>query len=363
MGRPMSSIVPRSLSAIVLVAMVAMASVVYRSPQSVAGLEVRFDLPIDPPLGPRPVPVFAETDDGKMVMYGEALRTGEGLVVRPQAPGRQSVTGMRDVMVIDTDLRVLWMLAGDPARDLIRRTFEATTVRIADRVTELLESQAFRSDFRPVLGALFADAADRSWANPAVQTALADLVASLGPELRERFASDIRRMLVRETESAVARFVERQTRAVLELFVDVDPVRAPAGDGDVDARLRDLVRDALGRVTARPEFEVLVITFAGTFLATVVHDEQILRVLAAVPRDPRLSPLVDDVIAAAIDAVRPLPRALAGLGQGEDPNPLAAKVLRNVARGYSEPVVVLLAEKRVRRPGPQRVGILALPAT
>lgn len=270
----------------------------------------------------------------------------------------------RLVRLYEADLRVPWALIPEADRTELKDFGREVMAYLRGTMVTAVSSPYFDQEYRPVLADIIRTALRRAWYAPVTQMALARAIRDLDPALVDRVTSGIAPIALEKAESTFWQSLRSYAGSLLG--------GKKGGEGTAltqvmidllkDERIHAHLVETLPALAASGQMTGFASTLGAEMGVALLDDPRLLPLVSRLLTDSRLlGEAVEDSPLGGKRLTKDLPRWLMRLRHSRDHNPLVSQVVKNLARGRSGFLVLLMTpaqqELLVRGDLPAGIGL------
>lgn len=270
----------------------------------------------------------------------------------------------RLVRLYEADLRVPWALIPEADRTELKDFGREVVAYLRGTMVTAVSSPYFDQEYRPVLADIIRTALRRAWYAPVTQMALSRAIRDLDPVLVDRVTAGIAPIALEKAESTFWQSLRSYAGSLLG--------GKKGGEGTAltqvmidllkDERIHAHLVETLPALAASGQMTGFASTLGAEMGVALLDDPRLLPLVSRLLTDSRLlGEAVEDSPLGGKRLTRDLPRWLMRLRHSRDHNPLVSQVAKNLARGRSGFLVLLMTpaqqELLVRGDLPAGIGL------
>ncbi|MEO5335751.1 MAG: hypothetical protein H7841_02485 [Magnetospirillum sp. WYHS-4] len=272
----------------------------------------------------------------------------------------------RLVRLYEADLRVPWALIPESDRTELKAFGREAMAYLRGSILAAVASPYFDLEYRPVLADIIRTALRRAWYAPVTQVTLSRAARTLDPHLVDRVTAGLLPIVLERAESTFWQTLKGYAGSLVGGGKETEgsPLTRVTVDLLRDERVHAHLVETLPALAASGEMTGLASTLASEMGMALLDDPRMLPLASRMLTDSRLlgdapapSPLGGKRL------TRDLPRWLMRLRHERDHNPLVSQVVKNLIRGRSGFLVLLMTpaqqELLVRGDLPAGIGLVA----
>jgi hypothetical protein len=270
----------------------------------------------------------------------------------------------RLVRLYEADLRVPWALIPEADRTELKAFGREAMAYLRTAMVTAVSSPYFDREYRPVLADIIRAALRRAWYAPVTQMALSRAIRDLDPVLVDRVTAGIAPIALEKAESTLWQSLRTYAGSWLGGKKGVEGTALTQVMIDLlkDERIHAHLVETLPALAASGQMTGFASTLGAEMGMALLDDPRVLPLFSRLLTDSRLlGESIETSPFGGNHLTKDLPRWLMRLRHSRDHNPLVSQVVKNLVRGRSGFLVLLLTpaqqELLVRGDLPAGIGL------
>ncbi|PWC31251.1 hypothetical protein [Azospirillum sp. TSO35-2] len=301
--------------------------------------------------GGEPVPVFLMRSDRSTLRAGTAHGRPDGKIgVTLFDPADPRLIQSSEAVLLNADIRVLWLLASDEERAELWRGVQAVGRGLREAIDTVLASPEFVNDYRNDLTDIGRQAIEDAWRAPETRAAYDEFLRSAEPMLHDLIGRDLKGIVLKRVEPMIWDLIGANMGAMVDVFRskpwDLSPIDQTIESIQREVRDRGVLEKTAQRLFESWQAKAFLQTFAGAVMDAVARDTRVRDVLGRLVTDPRLSASLTPLAKPVGELGRLAPNVLFGVHPHADLNAIAAYTFRGLLTGEGGQLIILMSAQQ-----------------
>jgi len=297
------------------------------------------------------MPVFVMRRDQSAIRHGVAsLEPGGAIRIEFYEEDLPELATASEALLLQPGFAALWAAASDGSQKELLKRAQAVQGQVGRTLEQVIGSDVFNREYRPVLRAILADAVTAAWDDDRSKAAFAGLLETADPLLRDMLRDEAGRILQSRLEHAFWEFIKTNWASPIYIItgdqIDYSPLSEAIQGVLRDPRLRDSLLQLGNRLLDTREAQLLSERLAIGIVDALLRDHRVPDIAAKMFWDARFRREVQPLYDALVALAGALPRHLGGLGNENTLNPLAAHVFKAMTLNGATSLIVFVTPDR-----------------
>ena len=297
------------------------------------------------------MPVFVVRRDQSAIRHGIARLQPDGVIrVDLYEESLPEFATTSEALLFQPGFATLWAAASDASQQELRRRAEAVQGQIGRTLERVVGSDVFNQEYRPVLRAILTDAVTAAWDDDRSKVAFDALLQTADPMLRDMLRDEAGKILEARLERAFWEFIKTNWASPFYVItgdtIDYTPLSEAIQGVLRDPHLRDSLLGLGNQLLDTHEARILAERLAIGIVDALLRDHRVPDVAARMFWDARFRGQVQPLYETLVALAGALPRHLAGLGNENALNPLAAHVFKAMTLNSATSLIVFVTPDR-----------------
>lgn len=294
------------------------------------------------------LPVLMLLDDGSAVRFGDAAVEPNGVIqVGVYDPLDPRLGHATEAVSLPGDPRLLWLLASDTERDAMREAAANLVHAMPHAIFDMFQSPEFVNNYRNGLTQRIHDDLQAAWQQTQESGAWQRLLHGYEPVLRDIASRDLRPIIESHFHGVPMRMLRANALMLIDPFGppqwDLAPVEDALQAALTEVQQRSVPERAVARLMQNPATTDFLSHYLDAAMSQMAHDTELRNLLSEMILDDRFRSYLTPVSDRVMDVARIVPRLLVSLHGSADLNPVASYVIRDMATGQFDRIVILLS--------------------